>query len=469
MVVAITNLQSAENKSELRLAPLIDPIVQQFLAKPELLRSLRDGFGGPLHLLFPEIFRATVDQYRGLLNSLAIPHQILFAKKANKSAAFIQECAYAGIGVDVASVEELAQALKGGISPAAIGISGPAKSRHLLLLAVQHGCLVAIDALDELKHAIACAQNIGRKLRILIRVHPDNHSGSRFGIAQSNLSDIWDEIEGHSDALHLEGLSFHLSGYDLKERAQLAAKLINIAHALRHRFPHCRLIDIGGGIPISYVRHDDWSRFKKNQSSDDFHAGKLFGADYYPYHSTISGVASLEHILTVPLQDGTDLKSLLLSYNMELAIEPGRALLDQAGVSLFSIQGVKDEQGYGLITVDGTSFSLSEQWFNSEFAPDPLLISSQIEPEGQSLYRAAIGGASCLDSDMLTWRKIVFPRRPVRGDLLCYVNTAGYQMDSNESEFHNIPVPQKLCLFTRDGTPSWCLDSVYCAMSEEGH
>ena len=48
---------------------------------------------------------------------------------------------------------------------------------------------------------------------------------------------------------------------------------------------------------------------------------------------------------------------------------------------------------------------------------------------------------------MITWRKIEFDSKPERGDLLVYFNTAGYQMDSNESTFHKIPVLEKYIIY----------------------
>ncbi|MCZ1004352.1 hypothetical protein O1M63_50905 [Streptomyces mirabilis] len=141
-----------------------------------------------------------------------------------------------------------------------------------------------------------------------------------------------------------------------------------------------------------------------------------------------------------------------------LLLEPGRALLDKAGASVFRIQGVKERDGYRLLTVDGTSLSLSEQWFNSEYLPEPHLLSlGTVAPVGT--YPAAVGAATCLESDMLTWRKIPFPRRPRAGDLLVYPNTAGYQMDSNESPFHDLPLPPKVVIDrTERPRPRWRLD-----------
>ena len=99
-----------------------------------------------------------------------------------------------------------------------------------------------------------------------------------------------------------------------------------------------------------------------------------------------------------------------------------------------------------MITVDGLSMSLSEQWKGSEFLPDPVLwpAAPAVEPEhpGEPV-RACVGGASCLEYDMLTWRKVPFPRAARAGDLLVYPNTAGYQMDKNESRFHDLPLPAR--------------------------
>jgi diaminopimelate decarboxylase len=159
-------------------------------------------------------------------------------------------------------------------------------------------------------------------------------------------------------------------------------------------------------------------------------------------------------------------------------------LLDQAGFTVFTVQGVQERnaaarrhavceprQDYAIVTVNGTSFSLSEQWFDSEFLPDPELLDarpnraaavadvvSDTAADGAAPYRACIGGASCLDSDMLTWRKVAFPRRPRAGDLLLYPNTAGYQMDSNESPFHELPLPPKVAVTLGTAGPSWRLD-----------
>lgn len=59
---------------------------------------------------------------------------------------------------------------------------------------------------------------------------------------------------------------------------------------------------------------------------------------------------------------------------------------------------------------------------------------------------------------MVTWRKIPFPRVPRYGDLLVYPNTAGYQMDKNETEFHQLPLPVRVVLSYTESRFQWRLD-----------
>ncbi|WP_405828423.1 hypothetical protein [Streptomyces sp. NBC_00105] len=177
------------------------------------------------------------------------------------------------------------------------------------------------------------------------------------------------------------------------------------------------------------------------------HAGKTFHTgDFYPYHSPVAGAEALAALLaTRPESCEQPLAALLRDAGVQLLLEPGRALLHQAGATVFRIQGVKDRDGYRILTVDGTSLSLSEQWFNSEYLPDPFLLAQDtVGPVGT--FPASVGAATCLESDMLTWRKIPFRTAPRVGDLLVHPNTAGYQMDSDESPFHDLALPPKVVI-----------------------
>ncbi|MFF2350484.1 Y4yA family PLP-dependent enzyme [Kitasatospora sp. NPDC058115] len=434
-----------------------DPLADR-LHTSGLLHELAHGLGGPFHYLLPERFDANLADFRAALTEAGVEGRVYYAKKANKAAVFIDRCAAAGAGVDVASLGELREALGYGVRGEDLVITGPAKSGQLLDVAVRQGALIAVDAPDELERLLALAGH--RPARVLLRRHPPSQRRSRFGLDDAQLHEALQRCADAGDAVRMEGFSFHLSGYEIQERADLAGELVDRCLKARALGLRADRISIGGGFPVDYVPADAWDTFLAENDPEHYHGRKAFTAgDFYPYHSPVAGADALRAILaTHPGGSGASLAERLRQAGVMLLLEPGRALLDRAGSSVFHVQGVKDRTGYGIVTVDGTSLSLSEQWFNSEYLPEPALLPQGDREVGP--YEACVGGASCLDSDLLTWRRIRFPTRPRFGDLLVYPNTAGYQMDSNESPFHELPLPPKVVIDHpyANGRPRWRLD-----------
>ncbi|POZ99612.1 decarboxylase, partial [Pseudomonas sp. MWU12-2312b] len=140
---------------------------------------------------------------------------------------------------------------------------------------------------------------------------------------------------------------------------------------------------------------------------------------------------------------GLSIANYLNMQKITLALEPGRSLVDQAAISLFRVTRTKKlADNKIVIFVEGSSFSACETWFSSEYLVDPILISTSELPHTPT--QAYIAGHSCLDDDVITHRLINFATTPQAGDLLVYVNTAGYQMDLLENEFHRHPLPRRL-------------------------
>ncbi|MER5459912.1 Y4yA family PLP-dependent enzyme [Streptomyces sp. NPDC002668] len=426
-----------------------------------LVEELSYAFGGPFHFLLPDAFDTNLEAMRAGLTEAGVDGVVYYAKKANKAAVWIERCAAGGAGVDVASLGELREALGHGVRGENIVVTGPAKGQDLLTLAVQQGALIAVDALDELDNLISAAlAGRVRPARLLLRCLPPAQPHSRFGMNDAELAIAMDRCVRAGDAVRMEGFSFHLSGYAIQPRADLAGHLVELCLKARVLGLEASRISIGGGLAVSYTDAGAWHTFLGEQNSGHYHAGKSFSTgDFYPYHSPAAGAGALRALLAArPEGHGESLAQLLREAGVVVLMEPGRALLDRAGATVFRIQGVKDRDGYQLLTVDGTSLSLSEQWFNSEYLPDPYLL-SRSPGASTGTYPAAVGAATCLESDMLTWRKIPFLRQPRTGDLLVYPNTAGYQMDSNESPFHDLALPPKVVIdHTERPRPRWRLD-----------
>ncbi len=414
---------------------------------PVLLADIARAMRGPFHVIYPDRFGENLDAFRAALRDAGVAGRIFFGKKANKAGAWLDECAKHDGGVDVASEPELVHALAHGIRGEDIVITGAAKTNGLLWLSTRHRCLIAIDNLDELERLIA----LGVPARILLRVLPEANPDSRFGLDPDQLSRALDRCVEVSDAIVMEGFSFHLDGYEVSPRSELASRLIDAVIAARGRGLAASSISIGGGFACSYVDSDDWMRFREDYSDEWFHAGKRF-AKFYPYHQAPTGAQMLSAILDRVGERFTGTST-------RLYCEPGRALLDQTGFSVFPVLGYKPRGDHGVVAVNGLSMSVSEQWKGSEFLPDPILWQGDSEPDATPVT-AFVGGASCMEYDVLTWRKISFPRPPRHGDLLIYPNTAGYQMDKNESEFHQLPLPPKVRVHNDGGRLTWAPDSL---------
>ncbi|MFC9893699.1 hypothetical protein ACFVMC_08395 [Nocardia sp. NPDC127579] len=429
---------------------------RRVLDDANLLDDIGFAVGGPFHLMYPERVTRNIHAFRNVFAETGVDGVIYYGKKANKAACVARACAENGIGVDVSSIGELTAALAQGVRGGELMVTGPAKSDELLWLAVRHGALIALDALDEL-HRLERIASTAIPARVLLRVQPaDSHS--RFGLSDTEIGAAMAAIGAAGPVgpapIHLEGFSFHLAGYSAVDRAEQAAALIDHSLAARALGHPITTLSIGGGFGVDYIPAAAWAEFTAGVTPDWFHAGKSFDS-YYPYHFPAPGPAMLSAILA-----HGDLTERLRDHDLRLAIEPGRALLDGAGSTVFRVRGSKlrdaDGQPYQVLTVDGTSLSLSEQWFDSEYLPDPVLWPARPgEPAA-----ACVGAATCLESDMLSWRRIPLPRAATVGDLLIYPNTAGYQMDSNESAFHDLPIPPKVVLHDAPGDRfRWSLDA----------
>ncbi|WP_232852412.1 Y4yA family PLP-dependent enzyme [Nocardia acididurans] len=423
---------------------------ERLLEHPEKLYALAAMTDGPFHVMYPGRVGRNIQGFRAAFENAQVnAYAIYYGKKANKAACVVTECVKHGAGVDVSSIAELDSALRGLVAGRDLVVTGPAKSDELLRRAAHADALITLDAPDELLRVLG----LGIPARVTLRVRAPG-SQSRFGMDDAQLD--WAtakiaEAQTTGKRILLEGFSFHLSGYRTEPRARLAHRLIDRCLAARAHCPEVSMISIGGGFGVDYVAAADWKTFREEMTDSWFHAGRMPAPDnLYPYHFENPGPGMLtEILLTEQAESGRTLADRLNEHRVRLAIEPGRALLDRAGSTVFRVQGVKeldaDGHRYLMLTADGTSLSLSEQWFASEYLPDPELVSPPGSAADAALP-ACVGGASCLEDDMISWRRIPLPRRARPGDLLVYPNTAGYQMDSNESAFHQLPVPRKIVL-----------------------
>jgi len=433
------------------LAPLLHSQIKKFIQDEQkrIVAGLRN-FGSPFHIIFPQLMLENIQSFRSVFSKYETKGQIYFACKANKSPSFLQTATSSGIGVEVSSIYELKRALANGISGNNIIVSGSGKSMSFLFLATCHHCLLSVDDIDEIVQLhLLLNRNKISTAEILIRVNDIADLPSRFGILQQEIPRLY-QLLSVNPSIKLRGFSFHINNYSVADRVTAIDRMVIEICKARENGHACDVIDIGGGFTINYVGKKDWDTFQNHLASEKKRSNLFFKHKiinkFYPYHSHYAKENFLEKILISKTNQGIAVQEMLQKSSIRLFIEPGRSLLDQCGITVAQVIGIKKfSDNENIVLVDANINHLSEQWFNTDYLVDPILLKENKDDE--PTFVASVGGNLCLEMDMLSWRKIRFKRVPVKGDILVYPNTAGYQMDSNESSFHQIPLPRKICAY----------------------
>ncbi|WP_025109683.1 Y4yA family PLP-dependent enzyme [Pseudomonas sp. H1h] len=445
-----TNAAPVEQRNKVHhpelLKPLIDPFISTFINDfPSKLESLVKQHGSPLNVVWPHAFELNAQALLAVLKQYNVAHALFYGAKANKSQSLLGAAANSGIGVDVSSIHELHAALRAGTPAGKICATGPAKTVAFHQALVSAGSLICVDSLEEFDHLtrVLALQPTTTKARVLLRYRPKNSQKSRFGMGAEDVLECLQRLTGQPTFFHFEGFHFHLGGYGYESRAQAFREVTGFVEAAREMGLNPQMIDIGGGLPIRYVEPQAYARFLQNDNNPgNYHSQKVPTA-YYPYGSELTAPQWLALLLETEHSQGLSIANYLKLHNITLALEPGRSLVDQAAISIFRVTRSKQlADNKTVLFVEGSSFSACETWFASEYLVDPILLSA--EELTDTPTQAYIAGHSCLDDDVITHRLIEFATAPKAGDLLIYVNTAGYQMDLLENEFHRHPLPRRL-------------------------
>lgn len=386
-------------------------------------------FDTPANVIFVDQFIGNINKFKDIFTQYFSRENIFFSCKCNKSFALLKYASEQNCGIEVASNYELNDALR---FIKKIIASGPAKDEEYLNNSIDNDVLISVDDVEELKRI----KGINKPTRVLLRISDLLGKVSRFGININQIDLCLDFIS--NSLIQLEGFSFHINNYSLDDRVNAINEVLELAES---KNLNISFIDIGGGIPTNYCSKDDYYNFLK-QNNKEMYFKEHFISDYYPFYSEIADEKALDYIFKKVYKK-------LNKKGIEIIIEPGRSLLKNVGVSIYEVQYMKNLfNGENIVVTNGNINCLSEQWFNSDYLIEPKLISKNNNSNNSIL--ASVAGNLCLEQDMITWRKIKFDTIPEKGDLLIYYNTAGYQMDSNESEFHKIPLVKKYVVKKND-------------------
>jgi diaminopimelate decarboxylase len=444
--------------------------------RPDALRAWLTEHGSPVNLLDPAPMTRNAGELRAAAADAGVDLGIYFARKANKALAFVDAARRLGLGVDLASERELVQVLERGVPGSALIMTAAVKPAALLELSVASGTTIAVDNADELRRLETVATGAaGAPARVALRLAPDlgdDRAHTRFGFELAEAIAIASETPP-CGVLRLDGVHFHLDGYDAAERVTAVGQALVLVDALREHGHAPAFVDVGGGIPMSYIDSAcDWERFWREHREGLLgrraaltfdghglgllaHRGEILGRPaVYPFHEAPVRGAWLRGVLEGRVRGApgeVPVATALRDRGLQLRCEPGRALLDGCGLTAARVAHRKRRRdGTWLIGVEMNRTQCRST--SEDFLVDPLLIDAG-DGDRTGAIEGYLVGAYCIERELLTWRRMRFPRGVAAGDVVVFPNTAGYLMHILESSSHQIPLARNLVMRS-DGPPS---------------
>lgn len=455
------------------LTPIVHKQVQRFIDQKNTVNDLVAMLGSPLNIMFPQATTGNVAGFETVFTVAKIDGRVYYAHKANKSVAIVRELSKTTAHIDVASTNELRSALANGFAISRIQATGP-KNDEFLTLCIIHGIIIAIDDPSELTRIIKLNNSLTSTSRVNVMIRLNDFTSAsrhmirkdvRFGISSAELPGMLITIK-NTDSLHFVGYSFHLPTTSVAERAvALESTCAEVIKALEMGL-RPEMISIGGGFSLNFLESEnEWKTYINALKESVLHPeqqtmswngsglgfwsekGTLKGSPkYFEFFNKTDQFEELAQCLAYRSETlGSSLAEFCSENGIVVAIEPGRSLLDQAGVTVARVQSIrKSLLGEDIIVLDMNRSNINAQ--DLEYMADPIHIPVAAHSSTES-YNGFIMGSLCLPHDLISRRRVYFKATPQAGDLLVFANTAGYFMDFSESNVlqHNVAKKIAIC------------------------
>src|SRR5687768_1249019 len=333
----------------------------------ELVRE----YDSPLFVFSGPRIKSNIERLKQAAQSVEHPIRFFYASKANSNMAVLKTVLESGIDIEVNSGGELFKALRVGFRPDQIIFNGTSKSAGELDDAVRAGIYaINVDSIYEIglveesvRRVAAERSEAVRPARIALRLVPEigtrSHLGlqtalltSKFGISSSEVLDAFRRGLQNPDLIHVCGIHIHVGSQtpDVEPFAEafrsMWEHLLTIHRETGHTLEH---INLGGGIPVNYLR----DRSQADQLPE--HERDMLGADLEP--SIV-----LAEALRVARESARDAQAEHLLEQTTILLEPGRSVIADAGLVLTTVLNMKRRPETGdiwLLTDAGYNIMLS--------------------------------------------------------------------------------------------------------------
>ncbi|MCY4070268.1 MAG: diaminopimelate decarboxylase [Chloroflexi bacterium] len=316
--------------------------------------------------------------------------RIHYSAKANSNAAILRTLIDEGAGIDAVSGGEIARALHAGAAAQDIVFAGVGKTVAEIAFAVERGIAwFNVENELELQHINDAASSMGtERVQVALRFNPEvsanthphistGHGGAKFGLTAGAIGDALERPERYP-CLNICGIHVHI-GSQLGDSAPTTQALAKTKQLIGS-FREIHTINLGGGLPVAY-RHDQ----------------------------SIPAIENLVNEITPYL------------YGYQVLLEPGRAVIADAGILLATVLYVKIQGGKTFYIVDASMTELIR----------PALYGAQHEivplrqSDGERVL-AQVVGPVCESTDVLAEDREMTPLKV--GDQVAIMTAGAYGM-----------------------------------------
>ena len=372
------------------------------------LLDVAKEYGTPLYVYDWEHLKDNIDHFSEAFGSHTL---FRYAAKAFICKALVKELHDKGWGVDVVSGGEMAtvQAVTGSLENTLF--NGTYKSREEIDFFMKHeGGHISIDNRYEIPMLEAAASKLGRQQPVIMRInldvgaetHPmvlttgyDQQFGISIGFAEEALKQIYD-----APSLLFSGIHVHI-GSQIKDPERYQKAMSECAEFLyKHRAAIQAevVFDAGGGFFSPYA--GDEADHELKVYADAINAG-----------------------ITEHWQD-----------DYRVMIEPGRALVNNPGVILYTAGALKDDRGEKpYILVDG---GMSDNPRPALYGSEHKLFNISGGKNGEDMVHA-VSGRHCESGDLLV-KEAMLPSDTQSGDILMSTSTGAYTF-AMASNYNRVP------------------------------
>ena len=288
------------------------------------VKQLAEEFGTPLYIYS----RATLERHWHAFDSALgeHPHLICYAVKANSNIGILNVMAKLGSGFDIVSQGELERVLAAGGEASKVVFSGVAKSRAEIMRALEVGIrCFNVESIAELHHINQIAGEMGKVAPISLRVNPDVDAHThpyistglkenKFGVSVDEAREVY-KLAATLPHVRITGMDCHIGSQltELQPFLDATDRLIRLIEQLQEDGITLKHLDLGGGLGVTYT-------------------------DETPPHPSDYAAALLNKL------KGYE--------NLEIILEPGRAIAANAGILVAKVQYLKSNESRNFAITD---------------------------------------------------------------------------------------------------------------------